>query len=162
MTQDCGGRGKNAKAIGLGLDSGIVSEAFSDALRVHVGRGKPWSVEALAAETGIDFATVKGYHAGAHGPSLAKFLKIAAVLPDEFLNRIIGHIGYGAAVKLDPDQVSVLTVNRRISDLIAMFGEFMEDGKVDHRETALYVDAARQLLPFVQDLIASHDGEGGK
>ncbi|PLX36966.1 MAG: hypothetical protein C0605_07815 [Hyphomicrobiales bacterium] len=141
------------------MDGGFVAEAFSDALRVHVGRGKPWSVEALAAATALDFATVKGYHAGANGPSLAKFLTIAAVLPDEFINRVLALAGFGGAARLEPDAVSALTVNRQISDLMAQFAAALEDGRIDHRERAELVASARALLPMIQDFVATHGGE---
>lgn len=159
MTRECGGPDKKTKAILDGLDTGILAEAVSDALRVHAGLGKPWSVERLAAETGLDFTTVKGYHAGNCGPSLAKFLKLAAVLPDEFLNTVLARAGFFAAQRLDPEAVSVLTVNRQMSEMMAQFGEFLEDGKIDHREIAALVATARGLMPLLTDFINTH-GEG--
>lgn len=147
-------RPDNAAAQPQALTAELVQERFTDALRVHVGKGKPWSVEALAEATGIDDRTIRGYHEGSACASMAKALALAAVLPPDFTNALLGLAGLGHAKRLEPGEVAVAELGSDLAGAVALLSRHLEDGVVDHQERE---EGKRRLRPLAEKLAAFLD-----
>lgn len=72
------------------------ARAFADALRLFTGHGRRFSVQALAAASGVRPRTVESYLCGQATPGWAAALSLAAVLPVEFLDAALLPTGRGA------------------------------------------------------------------
>jgi hypothetical protein len=102
--------GDKATAEPMAITAELVQERFTDALRVHVGKGKAWTAEALAEVTGIDERTIRVYLEGGGCPTLAKQLRLASVLPPSFTDALIQLAGLGHVKRLAPAEVSAAEI----------------------------------------------------
>ena len=121
-----------------------VARAFADALRLFTGHGRRFSVQALAAVSGVRPRTVESYLCGQATPGWAAALSLAAVLPVEFLDAALLPTGRGAVDRAaSADSHGHLLA--QMAAVTAGFAEAMADGRIDHRERAALKDAAASL-----------------
>ena len=124
-----------------------------------VGRGLAWSVDALAAETGIAVSTLRDYLAGHATPGLPNLLKLLTALPSEFADMVLMPAGLGGCRRLAMGEAGPLTLNAKASELVAMIGLHLEDGRIDHVEEAQQVPLVRRLRAACDRFLAGRDGE---
>lgn len=135
-----------------GISTDLSREAFTDALRRHVGHGKRWSVHGLAEETGLDARTVAAYRGGETAPSLANLLRLFAVLPPTFADDVLALSGLGGTKRVGGGGVDSLALNASVTGLAALIAQHLsDDGRISHREEAEQEPAVRALVGACQE-----------
>lgn len=136
-TSKPGGNGDAvAKVPPGGITQDLVRERFTDAIRAQVGRGKEFSREGLAAETGLDVSSIGSWMNEEVVPPLYRVLKLMAVMGPCFANRLLALAGMTGADWIDPDAVSVLGVNAAAAELSAEVAGALADGRITADEQA--------------------------
>jgi len=133
-----------------------VKMLIADTLRLFVGHGRRISWADLAAATGDKERKLRCYVEtdGAEMP-LDVFMRVFAILPPDAFARFARHMGFGAEpLDVCPD-ATVLRALSQSARLVADGNEFLEDGKLDHRERAQLAERASALLPVLQSIAGS-------
>lgn len=123
---------------------------WPDVLRLYVGAGKRFTVEALADATGIPQRTIYSYQSGEHAPRWEHVLALITSLPKQAGDMAMAPAGY----RLEPldadgaDHMEVLAAAASLTSGIA--DALADDGRVDHREAA-------RIEPLAQE---AHDAAG--
>lgn len=127
------------------ITSVLVQEMFTDAFRASVGRGKPWSRESLAHETGFDTSSIGSWMNGEAVPISWKLIRLCAVLGPDFANRLLAPAGLCGVEWAVADAVSILNVNAVAAGLAAQVAGDMSDGHISPAEEARHVDMVQRL-----------------
>ncbi|MBN8292845.1 hypothetical protein JI664_12795 [Rhodobacter sp. NTK016B] len=126
---------------------------IDDALRLRVGRGKRYSVAALADATGIAPRTIESYMQGAT-PGLNALLSLMSVLGPSFTSDILAPAGM-TAQSADPCEPEDRKLLSGLCQFNASLALALEDGFVDHRERAALRGLAQESLGLLQAAAAS-------
>ena len=140
----------------LTITQDYVQERFTSAIRLYVGLGKKYSVEAVADASGIPYATMKAYHEGRNTPGLFNLLRIMAVLPPEFGNMILAATGY-VLMPQDAGEATSLFLNRHAADFTSLCAQHLEDGRIDLGEEREQAPKVRALLAACTAWLKRHD-----
>lgn len=117
---------------------------FADAMRRHVGRGRRWSVAALAAATGYCDSMIAQLRSGERKPNLEHVTVIQANLGTPFINDMLAFHGHHAARPVQPCEVRALDALAAGARAAATAAEAVSDGVITHDELrAMQADAAR-------------------
>jgi len=142
------------------ITADLVQERVSDAIRARIGPGKAMTVDDAVAATGIDRRTIDAYRRGESTPCLYKLLRLAAVLGPQVLNDILALAAMGGVTRQEaPEDPDSFALNAELSDVLAMFGRHLADGRFDHMELA---EQRRRLGAFAEDVaqwLASYDSQ---
>lgn len=133
----------------------IAMGRLADAIRAFVGQGRRFSVNGLAAATGLPARTISSYHQGDATPGLGNLLCLIAVLPAEFADMILEPSGKGNISEINTSKITTaLEVNRQAAALTALVAEHMVDGRIDHREAAIQEPVMRSLQAAINQYLA--------
>jgi hypothetical protein len=130
----------------------VATRVVRDALAPFVGRGRRFSVQQLAAASGVSARSLEGYVAGAATPGLAGLLSLMAVLPPAFADAVLAPAGLHAS----PADRQTATGFEICAGLGAATGDFaaaLADGRIDHREAADLRARLRPLLPSLTGFV---------
>lgn len=139
----------------------LATRRLADALRLFVGAGRRYSVEALAEATAIPARTVRSYVAGDATPSLANLLEMARHLPEAWVNMLLDAAGLGGAHRLEAgagDTAHGIRTLVGLAEGVSQLGRALEDQKLDHVERRILAPALRQLASDLSNFAASIDG----
>lgn len=142
------------------INHDLAQEVLTDALRREVGPGKPLSRPGLAELTGIEERTIAAWLAGGACPNLDRLMRLLAVLPPRFADALLAPAGLGG-VRLLTGEAGSLEINRQAAGLVALIGEHMADGRIDHREEALQEASMRELARAIDAWLARRAGRRG-
>lgn len=124
----------------------FVQKRLTEALRKHVGLGRPFSVAEFAAATHIPERTIKSYQGGQATPGLAYLLRIMAVLPPEFADMVLAPANLGNVSRIHRGQGTSLDVHALASQLNSLIAQALaDDGIIDHLEEAEMEPTVRSL-----------------
>lgn len=119
-----------------GITSELLTACCAEALKRHVGRGRPLSVLDVTRLTGMDGRTVDSHRLGQTGPGLFAFLRYACVLPADFTNEILAIAGLTGAHPVDGTEASPGEILADTASVTADLARHLADGVLDHREEA--------------------------
>ena len=127
------------------------TQRFADAFGLFVGRGRRFSVEALAEATGIPRRTIQSYKDGEACPSHANLILLLTVLPAAFCNEVIAPARLEGAKRLEGGNPCTFAANESILGTAKRLGEMLaNDGRFCHREQ---MEIAKELFPkLIEDL----------
>ncbi|MGI9412096.1 MAG: hypothetical protein ACR2PM_00390 [Hyphomicrobiales bacterium] len=139
------------------LSTSEANRRFANALNLFVGRGRRFSVEAVAEATGIPRRTVQSYKDGEACPCHVNLLAMLAVLPAAFANEIFAPCGLEGVRRAEGGNPCTFAANESILTVAQRLGEMLaNDGKFCHREQ---MEIAQKLFPkLVEDLQAWLNG----
>ena len=133
-----------------------------DALNDYVGTGKEWTRARFAAATGIPAKRLDRYTQGDQRPTSFDLLRMQAVLPPEFTNRILGLVGLGNARRIKPGNVTEFDVNKKAAAHAAAFAACLSDarspGRIDEFEDRLLTRSAEELHATIGAHLATKNG----
>lgn len=118
---------------------------FHDAMRLFVGQGRRWSCAAVAEATGIALRTVESYRSGQATPTIEKYQSLCIVLGPAFFAATIAHMPYEIR-STDPADITPQALLTETLGFGARLAEFLEDGRIDHREAPEFRERARELV----------------
>lgn len=133
---------------------------FSDAFGLFVGRGRRFSVEALAAATGIPARTIRAYKDGEACPGHLNLITLMAVLPPAFCNEVIAPAGLEAARRAEGGDPCTYAANRAVLTAAQRLGEMLADGRFCQKDQDELAEVVfPQLIERLQGwLAANRDG----
>lgn len=141
----------------LQITTELCKERMVNALREKVGFRKKWSVEAFSELGGMDERSVESYLGGYALPTLPKFLRMCKILGPGFANRFLRIAGLDGCSRVAVQSVTDHELNGEVARMIGTIGCALTDGRIDHKERAEILAAARHLLPLLQDWVAEND-----
>lgn len=144
-----------AKTRPTAITSDRMQEVFTDAFRAEVGRGKAWSRETLAHETGFDTSSIGSWMNGEAVPTAWKLVRLMAVLGPVFTNRILSLAGLAGADWVQAASVSILDVNAACAALSAQVATDMADGQIDAAEEAALAAKLQRVVEIGGDYLAT-------
>ncbi|MBF0169067.1 MAG: hypothetical protein HQL45_15705 [Alphaproteobacteria bacterium] len=106
---------------------------FRDALSLFVGQGKRFSVEAIAAASGIGTATIHAYLNGRSCPEWVNAVALLNVLPVEFAAAVLRPAGLAGLTRID-GEVSAAETLGQVAEGVASLATALADGRIDHQE----------------------------
>ena len=131
----------------------VHSRSFADALRLFVGQGKRFTVEAVAEASGVTVRNILAYRGGECGATFENAMAIIAVMPPEFAQQALKSSGIIEVKKAEPDaKACARRLNTRLAQHAARLAEMLEDGRIDHQEEA----ELRRSLPELQAKITRY------
>lgn len=135
-----------------------IQARLSDALRLFVGRGRRYSLAALAAATPIPESTLKSYVEGRAVPGLTNFLILVSYLPPEFADMILAPTGKGNVVDFECKRGGIFAINHSAAELLHLISSALNDphspGRIDHCERAGFKPTLRQLNALINSVLA--------
>jgi transcriptional regulator with XRE-family HTH domain len=141
----------------IDLSQAVVAGRVQAALRLHVGRGRRWTVKELSRDTGIDPRTVESYLDGENCPSVEKLLRIARVLPADFLDMVLALIGMGGVEPIAPATADAFALMADAAGITAGLAEALRDGTVDRRERLALAPRLRAAASRLEAAAASYE-----
>lgn len=139
----------------------LAQEAFTDAFRRHVGRGKALSCEQVSEKSGVPLRTVRSYHGGQATPGLAGLLSLLSVLPPSFANELLALAGLGGAAANSARAADSYVLNASLTDFAAQIGAHLKDGRIDHRELREELEKAKEVSDVLLGFIRAAEGAKG-
>lgn len=148
------------------LPEWVVNQRLKNALRHHVGTGRPWSVSALAAEIGVQDREIRAYRDnGGCLPSLLKFIRISVALGPEagahFLNEVLSVAGFEGIRHVAAQDDNPFTAQMALAEALVKIAGWLSDGKFDHAErreaVPVMLATIAQLSTFVAGLQAGQE-----
>jgi len=112
----------------------IVQIRLEDAMRLFVGSGRRFSVNAVSAATGIPARTIKSYQQGEAVPGLGNLLRIFAVLPPEFAEMLLAEAGLCGVRPAEQVAPCGYKAMAQLSARIHRLSTAMKDGRINHQE----------------------------
>lgn len=144
------------------LSASLVAGRVQAALRQYVGRGVKWTVKEFARDTGIDPRTIESYLDGTNCPSLEKMLRMAQVLPAEFLDMVLALIGLGGVEPIAPETADAFALMATSAGVTADLAAALSDGTVDRREQLALAPRFRTAAAAFEAAAAAYErGEQG-
>ncbi|CAE7205085.1 unnamed protein product [Symbiodinium microadriaticum] len=136
-----------------------LNELVADAIRPFVGRGgKPFTVQALADQTGIDETTITAWMREDRGPSLLNLLIVASLLGPAFINPIMEPFGLSAQWTGNHGDMPAAQALAEITGFAAGLSDRLAgSGHLNHVDRARTLAEARKTLVTLQSLIAALD-----
>lgn len=132
------------------ISSDLAQEAFTDALRRHVGLGKDWPVEKLSEATGIDQRTLRAYHTGENAPCLHKLLRIGAALGPAFMSDVLAPAGMGGVERIGAAESNAQIVAGELVEKANEILKRLADGVFDHRDKLAVAPLLSQLAALLE------------
>jgi len=135
--------------------------AFARALRLRVGQGKLYGFKAMAEATSLPERNLRAYAAEDTAPPLHAVLSVFSVLGPGFASDVLAEAGLEAQLIEPgaPEHQKLLTAMMRLAHDLS---EALEDGHVDHRESAAMRGPAEQLLKMLSTMTAKRSGRAGR
>ncbi|MBC7954070.1 MAG: hypothetical protein H7Z12_19910 [Rhodospirillaceae bacterium] len=154
------------KITATDLTDDAVRDRFKIALRRHVGVARPWSITALAAESGEKERNLRAYQDQSGClPELPKLLRIAIALGPQgpaFLSEILSVAGFEGLRCLDSQNDNPFSAQAALAEAVFRLAGWLADGKFDHQERREAIPAMLatidQLNAFVAGLQAGQEG----
>ncbi|MBX9635208.1 MAG: hypothetical protein K2X44_09525 [Magnetospirillum sp.] len=145
------------------LTDDAVRDRFKTALRRRVGVGRSWSIQSLAAESGVPERDLRAYQDQSGClPSIAKLLRIGIALGPDFLSEVMGVAGFEGLRRMDGQDGNPFTAQMVLAEAMFKLAGWLADGKFDHMErreaVPLMLSTIAQLNAFVAGLQAGQEG----
>lgn len=134
-----------------------VLRRHTNALRLHAGFRRTYSVAQLASATGVPARTIEAYQGGQSLPGLDNFLALSAVLPADYLAAVLELAGF-RPLPLDAVGACDFATAAELAAGMAAIATALRDGRIDHVERA-------RLRPVIAELsaqLAAWASEEGK
>ncbi len=127
------------------------------ALRLFIGRRKPYTV-ALAAQTlGIGERTLESYLNGENCPQTHVLLRMCALFGPEFASHVLAPSGLTARQVPDGHGQCVFELNAALAQAVALCGQVFADGKVTDDEREEIREQMRALRPLIDLMMQGTD-----
>lgn len=136
----------------------VAQRRFADSVRLFVGFGRRYPVEALAHATAIPVSTMRSYHEGRATPGLCNLWALAGVLPPAFINMNLELAGMGGAYMLAPYDGTAHTAVAQLTARLHKLTQALSDGQIDHAEARALAPEMRALAAEMNSFAAALDG----
>ena len=100
------------------INSSLVTARISTALRMHVGRGRDYSILEFSKQIGVDKRSVEDWRNGVTCPYSFKLVQCMSALPPEFTNYVIEIAGLHGAYEAEGTCDSYTILNKA-AELVA-------------------------------------------
>lgn len=142
---------------------------LTDAMNLYVGRGRRFSVQALADASGLPVGTVQDIKDGMYVPKTHALLRLFRVLPPAFADMVLELADLGGCARLSAAAAlpSPAAAIAEMSERVALIAGHLADGKHDHREMLAEIPEVRDLLEVLRGYLArleaavGHAGSAG-
>lgn len=126
------------------------------AMRLNIGRGRRFSAEQVGEALGVKVRLVEAIRDGEQEPRFGLGLAIAALLGDATVNGLLAIFAWGGARPLDDDDEAAKPFETlaAINATSATLATALADGRVDHRERPVCVQALRELSAVLDEQAA--------
>lgn len=141
----------------LGITTELCKERFTALLREQVGPGKRFGVEAASEDLGVDRRTVESYLSGENLPPTRNLLRMCFLFGPDFADGMLHLAGLFGCQREAAQPVTDFALNAETAAMMAVIGEALKDGRVDHRERALVLRHTRKLRELLDDWIIEND-----
>lgn len=137
---------------------------LTDAMNLYVGRGRRFSVQALADASGLPVGTVQDIKDGVYVPKAHALLRLFRVLPPAFADMVLELADLGGSVRLSavaapPSAASAIA---EMSERVSLIAGHLADGKHDHREMLEEIPACRALIEVLSAYVARLERAAGQ
>jgi hypothetical protein len=105
----------------------------------------------------MDQRTVESHVLGQATPDLAKLLRYFVLLGPRFTNRILRIAGQDGAREQNVSMITGHEMNAEICDVVAVFGDALRDGRIDHMELQKILPELRSLLVAGEAFLSQHE-----
>ena len=131
---------------------------FSATLRLYVGRGRLYSVAALAEATGVGQRTLKSYFEGAT-PGFQNWLILLRFLGSTFGAACMADAGVCAVVmRSDVEEACPHQTASEMASALSIMLKALEDGRIDHQERPELIRKCREAITSLSNFVASEEG----
>lgn len=134
----------------VNITKSVVEAHISASLRNYIGPQGKVSYANAASLLDVDQRTLESWVRGESAPSAHNLLRLFILLGPVFANHVLEISGLGKVERIEPEKLSDLALNAKVTESIAALGIALEDGHIDHIERA-------ELIPLLKLLSTKID-----
>ena len=125
-------------------------EAFSDAIRKHVGRGRRFSARDVAYACGVKDRAIGNWFAGGNAPELPALLSLCRLLGPAFTSRVLAPASLGGVERIEAVPIHPLKIAEHMSGETTQLLECLADGRFCHRDRTQTAERLLELSRLLE------------